>query len=177
MDLQIVVYLSVAAAGFDSLSLYIWIGGFNIEDTPVAVAGKIDLHFLIDGRALVNFADLHAAGIHFNVAANRAFNVQLHFGIKRLIDGHCKRGAALAAKRVGIEMGENRAFFIGLKRRIYHTRGSATATRSHSGDVHVFHINIFKYKFVFSSGITGTGAKIVLAYLEHLSGPVLSEYR
>ena len=100
-------------------------------------------------------------GSKHHVAADIAAHLQLHFGVVRLVDRDGERGAAIAAERVGVELGDDRPFLVGLQRGRFDRRGGATATCPHRRDVDVLKIDVLDGKLEDGLRAGGHRAEVV----------------
>ena len=102
-------------------------------------------------------------------------DLQLDFGIVGLVEGHRQRGRPLTHVRVAVEVGDDRAFFIGFERPliIFNIRRSTSATGTNRRDMDIVLQIVGDDKGVIGLRPLGHRAEIVLGRCEQLSRPIL----
>ena len=92
------------------------IGRFDVGNLPVAPARATHADLAFDRRSLLDVAELHAAGLEDDIAANYPSNVEENLRRHRLIDDYGNRGGPRSEEGRGIEYRSNGPFFVRLQR-------------------------------------------------------------
>ena len=170
---QLVVGRAADAAHVDQLQPQIRVVRAGIDQTPLLAAGVRNLHPPLGDRPQIDVAEVDRSRLHHHVAADEAGHLQLHFGVRRLVEVDRHRGRAGADELPRVQLGHDLAGFERFQVGFDHLRRRAIARRGDARDVDFLLVDVLDLEAVDALGPPHDRPEIVLGRAEHLDRPFL----